>query len=74
MLALQGEKSLLRKVILKYTWLLTMRRIGVIMYDQFVLTGFALYLLSAEVALMFAQHANVFGSVYIATLWYCLGR
>lgn len=74
MLALQCEKSLLRKAILKYTWLLTMRRIGVIMYDQFVLTGFAWYLLSAEVALMFAQHANVFSLVYIATLWYCQCR
>nr|XP_034326962.1 uncharacterized protein LOC109620908 isoform X2 [Crassostrea gigas] len=71
MLALQGEKNQLRIAILKYIWLLIMRRVGVIMYDKFVLTGFESYLLSAEVALMFAQHSNVFGSIYLATLWYC---
>lgn len=74
MLALQVENHPRRIAILKYTWVLIMRRIGVILYDKFVLTGNALYLLSAEVALMFAQNANVFGSVYLATLWYCRGR
>uniref|UniRef100_A0A8W8I376 Mab-21-like HhH/H2TH-like domain-containing protein n=2 Tax=Magallana gigas TaxID=29159 RepID=A0A8W8I376_MAGGI len=73
MVALQGEEDQLRIAILKYLWLLIMRRIGVIMYDKFVLTGFESYLLSAEVALMFAQHANNFGSIYLATLWYCEG-
>lgn len=74
MLAFQVEKNPRRIAILKYTWLLIMRRIGVIMYDKFVLTGHTVYIYSAEVALMFAQDANVFGSVYLATLWYCQGR
>lgn len=74
MVALQGEEDQLRIAILKYIWLLIMRRVGVIMYDKFVLTGFESYLLSAEVALMFAQHPNIFGSIYLATLWYCEER
>lgn len=74
MLAFQVEKNPRRIAILKYTWLLIMRRIGIIMYEKFVLTGNEVYLYSAEVALMFAQDANVFGSVYLATLWYCHGR
>uniref|UniRef100_A0A8W8I381 Uncharacterized protein n=1 Tax=Magallana gigas TaxID=29159 RepID=A0A8W8I381_MAGGI len=74
MVAIQDEENQLRIAILKYIWLLVMRRVGVIMYDKFVLTGFQSYLLSAEVALMFAQHANIFGSIYLATLWYCEKR
>lgn len=69
--ALQLEDDKLRVSILKYIGLLLMRRIGIIMYDKFVLTGFKSYLLSSEVALMFAQHANVLGSIDLATLWYC---
>lgn len=71
---LQIEEDQMRVAILKYIWLLIMQRIGVIMYDKFVLTGFDRYLLSAEVALMFAQHSDVFGLVYLATLWYCQGK
>nr|XP_034325530.1 uncharacterized protein LOC109617696 [Crassostrea gigas] len=74
MLAIQGEENQLRVVILKYIWLSIMRRVGVLMYDKFVMTGFRSYLLSAEVALVFAQHADIFGSIYLATLWYCEGR
>lgn len=74
MVALQDEENQLRIAILKYLWLLIMRRVGVIMYNSFVLTGLESYLLSAEVALMFAQHANIFGSIYLATLWYCEKR
>lgn len=74
LLALQDEENNVRTTALKYTWLLIMRRIGVIMYDKYVLTGFPMYLMSAEVALMFAQHANVFSSIYLASLWYSQGR
>lgn len=69
--ALQLEDDKLRIPIFKYIGLQLMRRIGIIMYDKFVLTGFKSYLLSSEVALMFAQHANVLGSIDLATLWYC---
>lgn len=44
MLAFQVEKNPRRIAILKYTWLLIMRRIGVIMYDKFVLTGHTVYI------------------------------
>nr|XP_034326957.1 uncharacterized protein LOC117689513 [Crassostrea gigas] len=44
MVALHGEENQLRIAILKYLWLLVMRRVGVIMYDKFVLTGFQSYL------------------------------
>lgn len=72
--ALQHEKNQLKITILKHIGLLVMRRIGTIMYGKFALTGHHSYLLSAEVALMFAQHSNVFGSIYLATLWYREGR
>ncbi|XP_052702548.1 uncharacterized protein LOC128179091 [Crassostrea angulata] len=74
MVALQSEENQLRIAILKYIWLLVMRRVGVLLYDKFVLTGFESYLLSAEVAFMFGQHADIFGSLYLATLWYCEKR
>lgn len=72
--ALQHEKNQLKITILKHIGLLVMRRIGTIMYGKFALTGHHSYLLSAEVAVMFAQHSNVFGSIYLATLWYREGR
>lgn len=72
--ALQFEKNHRRIAILKYIWLLVMRRIGIILYDTFVLTGCKSCLLSAEVALLFAQHTDVFGLIYLATLWHCQGR
>lgn len=72
--ALQFEKNHRRIAILKYIWLLVLRRMGIILYDTFILTGCKSCLLSAEVALLFAQHTNVFGLIYLATLWHCQGR
>lgn len=72
--ALQFEKDHMRITILKYIWLSVMKRIGIILYDTYVLTGYESCLFSAEVALIFAQHTNVFGVIYLATLWHCQGR
>lgn len=70
----QFEKNHRRIAISKYMWLLVMRRIGIILYDTFVLTGCESCLFSAEVALLFAQDTNVFDLIYLATLWHCQER
>lgn len=63
MLALNAEENNVRTAALKYTWLLIMRRIGVIMYDKFVLTGFPLYLMSLR------HNQSSFGSLPLKELF-----
>lgn len=71
--ASQFGKNHMRIAVLKYIWLSVMKRIGIILYDTYVLTGYESCLFSAEVVLMFAQRTNVFGLFNLATLWYCKG-
>lgn len=71
---LQAEKDQLKIAFLKYLFLSLIRRIGVILYDKFILTGFRYYLLSAEAAFMLFMNASPFAGVYLATLWYCRGK
>lgn len=71
---LQLEKDDLKTVFLRHVFLLLMRRIGVIMYDNFLISRRKDYLLSAEVAFMLVQKVGASGAVYLATLWFCLGK
>lgn len=71
---LQLEKDDLKTVFLRHVFLLLMRRIGVIMYDNFLISTRKDYLLSAEVAFMLVQKVGASGAVYLATLWFCLGK
>lgn len=71
---LQLEKDELKTVFLRHVFLLLMRRIGVILYDNFLVTGRKYYLLSAEVAFVLVQKVGASGAVYLATLWFCQGK
>lgn len=71
---LQVEKDQLKIAFLKYLFLSLIRRIGIILHDKFILTGFKYYLLSAETAFMLLTNAAVFAGAYLATLWYCHGK
>lgn len=71
---LQTEQDQLKIDLLKHLFLLLIRRIGIILYDKFILTGYKDYLLSAETAFMLFTHAGVYSYAYLATLWYCQGR
>lgn len=71
---LQLEKDELKTVFLMHVFLLLIRRIGVILYDNFLVTGRKYYLLSAEVAFMLVQKVGASGAVYLATLWFCQGK
>lgn len=71
---LETEKDQLKIAFLEYLFLSFMRRIGIILYDKFILTGFKKYLLSAEAAFMLFMNAAAFAGVYLATLWYCRGN
>lgn len=71
---LQLEKDDSKTVFLKHVFLLLMRRIGVILYDNFLMSGRKDYLLSAEVAFMLVQEVGASGAVYLATLWFSLGK
>lgn len=71
---LETEKDQLKIAFLEYLFLSFMRRIGTILYDKFILTGFKKYLLSAEAAFMLFMNAAAFAGVYLATLWYCRGN
>lgn len=71
---LQLEKDDSKTVFLKHVFLLLMRRVGVILYDNFLMSGRKDYLLSAEVAFMLVQKVGASGAVYLATLWFCLGK
>lgn len=71
---LQLEKDDLKTVFLRHVFLLLMRRIGVFMFDNFLISGCKHYLLSAEVAFMLVQKVGASGAVYLATLWFCLGK
>lgn len=74
MYTLQLEKNQLQKAILNFTWLSILRRLGVILYDEFAMSGSNSSLLSAKTALMFARHSDIFCSVYLATLYYLQGK
>lgn len=71
---LQAEKDQLKIAFLEYLFLSLIRRIGIILYDKFILTRFKYYLLSAETAFMLFMNAVFAGGVYLATLWYCRGK
>lgn len=71
---LETEKDQLKIAFLEYLFLSFMKRIGTILYDKFILTGFKKYLLSAEPAFMLFMNAAAFAGVYLATLWYCRGK
>lgn len=57
---LQTEQDQLKIDLLKHLFLLLIRRIGIILYDKFILTGYKDYLLSAETAFMLFTHAGVY--------------
>lgn len=71
---LQAEKDQMKIAFLEYLFLSLIRRIGIILYDKFILTGFKYYLLSAEAAFMLFMNASAFAGAYLATLWYCRGK
>lgn len=68
------EQDQLKVAYLKRMFLSLIERIGIIMYDKFILSRFNVYLQSAEAAFMLATHAGVYEGAYLATLWYCHGK
>lgn len=71
---LQTEQDQLKIDLLKHVFLLLIKRIGIILYDKFIFTGYKDYLLSAETAFMLFTHDGVYSCAYLATLWYCQGE
>lgn len=71
---LLAEQDQLKIAFLKHLFLSLIKRIGIIMYDKFILTRLNVYLLSAETAFMLVTHAGVYEGAYLATLWYCHGK
>lgn len=69
-----GSSDQLKGAFLKHLFLSLMKRIGIIMYDKFILTRLNVYLLSAEAALMLVTYAGVYEGAYLATLWFCHGK
>lgn len=70
----QTEQDQLKMDFFKHLFLLLIRRIGIILYDKFILTRCNVYLLSAETAFMLFAHAGGYSCAYLATLWYCQGE
>lgn len=71
---LLAEQDQLKGAFLKHLFLSLMKRIGTIMYDNFILTRLNVYLLSAEAAFMLVTHTGVYEGAYLATLWFCHGK
>lgn len=68
---LLAEQDKLKVAYLKHMFLSIIQKIGIIMYDKFILTRLNVYLVSAEAAFMLVTHAGAYEGAYLATLWYC---
>lgn len=71
---LQNENNDIKRAVLNHMFSDVMRRVGLILYEKFVLTGFTKYLLTAEAAFNLVQHSSSSNILYLATLWYCEGK